>query len=258
MIPYIELTTFHIGPIPMQVWGLLVAAGILVGLLVSARRAKRLGLDKKHVYEAASWIIIAALLGGRLVYSFIYDISTTIQDPLNVIRVWDGGASIIGGFLGALIAAIWYFRKHGLDVWAYSDATIFGLPIGLFIGRIGCFLIHDHPGTLTDFVLGVQYPDGAVRHDHGLYLAINGLVLAIIFAVMSRFKMPKGMYMAVFAAWYGCVRFWLDFTRVIDTTYLGLTPAQYASIGLFVAGLAGIYIFLRRARRHDNIDQPKK
>ncbi len=64
----------------------------------------------------------------------------------------------MGGFFGAVLFGIFYLRKKHVDVRAYSDTAIFGLPVGLFIGRIGCFLIHDHPGTFTDFAMGVQYP----------------------------------------------------------------------------------------------------
>ncbi len=251
MIPYIEQTIWQLGPIPIQVWGFFVALGILVGLLVSARRAEKLGLEKKHVFDVATWLIVAAFVGAWFSHVVFYELATYVQDPLEILRVWNGGLSITGGFIGAVIAALWYFRKHELDVYKYSDATIFGLPIGLAIGRIGCFLIHDHPGTATDFALGMQYPDGIVRHDHGLYLALNGLALAIVFAILSRKKQPVGMFLAVFAVWYGAVRFGLDFYRAIDTTYLGLTPAQYFSMALFIGGAWGIWrIWKTRAKMH--------
>ena len=153
----------------------------------------------------------------------------------------------MGGFLGAVIVGVGYLRKKKLDVHAYADVAVFGLPLGLFIGRIGCFLIHDHPGTLTDFVGGVQYQGGA-RHDHGLYLSINGLILFLIFLALTRRGVKQGTYIIVFLVWYGAMRFFLDFLRatdgaIVDSRYLNLTPAQYFSI---VMVLSGGYLWWRR------------
>ena len=246
MIPYFELTAIYLGPIPLYTWGFFVALGILVGLFVAGRRATALGLSKTLVYDLGTYVIVGALVGARLMHSFVYAWSDTIQDPFELFRVWHGGFSVTGGFLGALLVGVWYLRRQGVDVWRYADATLFGLPIGLGIGRIGCFLIHDHPGTATDFALAVQYPDGTSRHDHGLYLAINGFVLAFVFWLMSRRSWPTGTYLAVFGIWYGVVRFWLDFYRAADTTYWGLTPAQYVSAGFVVAGLVGVWYLIRK------------
>jgi phosphatidylglycerol---prolipoprotein diacylglyceryl transferase len=167
-----------------------------------------------------------------------------LSDPLQFFRVWHGGFSVMGGFLGAVLVGVWYLRRRKVDVFAYADAAVFGVPVGLFIGRIGCFLIHDHPGAFTDFIGGVQYPDG-VRHDHGLYLSINGLILFLVFLWMAKRQVRSGMYIVVFLVWYGVMRFFLDFLRatdgaIIDTRYLSLTPAQWMAILMVGAG-AGIY-----------------
>ncbi len=258
MIPYLGITSFQLGPVPIQVWGLFVALGIAVGLWVSGKRAEKLGLSKKLVYDLGTYVIVGALVGARIVHSFIYEFSATIQDPMEFLRVWHGGFSVTGGFIGALIVGFWYLKKKKVDVWKYADTTLFGLPMGLGIGRIGCFLIHDHPGTATDFALAVQYEDGVSRHDHGLYLSINGFLLMIAFWAMSRWKMPVGAYFAVFGIWYGAVRFWLDFYRVGDTVYFGLTPAQYVSIAMFGAGVWGAWYLLRQPGVRDKMKRQLK
>ena len=251
MLPYLSLSTFSLGPLPIQSWGTMVALGIAVGLWVAGKRARKLGLDEKLVYDLGVWTVIAAFVGARIGHSFFYDWGTTMNDPVEFLRIWHGGFSIMGGFIAALITAFWYLRHSQGDVWRYADATIFGLPIGLGIGRIGCFLIHDHPGTASDFFLAVQYPDGISRLDHGLLLSINGFLMAIVFWLMSRHKLPVGAYLTVFALWYGAVRLWLDFYRVADARFWGLTPAQYVAIVLMVAGGWGVYkIFLLPNRAH--------
>lgn len=243
MIPYFEFTTIPLGPITLQVWGLLVALGILAGAWAAARMAVRRGQNPQIIWDLTGWVTIGAFVMAR-VFMVLYEPGYYLNDPLEFFRVWHGGFSVMGGFLGATIAGIWFLRRKQVDVHAYADTAIFGLPLGLFIGRIGCFLIHDHPGTLTDFALGVKYPDG-VRHDHGLYLSINGLVLFLLFLWLARKNAKTGTYIVTFLIWYGTVRFFLDFLRatngpIVDTRYLSLTPAQYAAI-LMVGG--GVWFY---------------
>ncbi|MBI5794360.1 prolipoprotein diacylglyceryl transferase [Candidatus Uhrbacteria bacterium] len=240
MIPYFQLLSFDLGPIPIQVWGLMVALGILAATWVAAKMAKTRGQDPQVIWDLSARVIIAAFIGARLIHA-VYEPATYLQDPLEFFRIWHGGFSIMGGFLGALPAGIWFLRKKYVDVYAYADTAVFGLPLGIFIGRIGCFLIHDHPGTLTDFALGVKYPDG-VRHDLGLYDSINGLILFLLFLWLAHRKMKTGTFVVVFLLWYGVVRFFSDFLRatngpIVDTRYFNLTPAQYLAVVMVVGGV---------------------
>lgn len=241
MIPYIEWNTIQLGPISLHVWGLFVALGFVVGAYTAGWMAKRRGDNPKIIYDLSAWLVIGALVGGRLGHVFFYDFPYYAQHPAEIFQIWHGGLSLYGGLIACLFISVWYLRKKHVDVWRYADAMIFGLPVGLFIGRIGCFLIHDHPGTATDFILGVEYPDGVTKHDHGLYLSLNGLLLAVIFFLLARKKRPVGTYIAVFSVWYGIVRFFLDFYRIADVRYWGLTPAQYFSLVLL--GFGVVYIF---------------
>jgi phosphatidylglycerol:prolipoprotein diacylglycerol transferase len=236
MIPYLEFTKISLGPITLQVWGTLVALGILVGAWTSARYASRLGLDKEIIYRGAFWIIVGALLGARIFHIFAYDFSLYAADPLEMLRVWHGGFSVFGGFIGAVAGYALFARRAKISWLAYADAFIYGLPLGLACGRIGCFLIHDHPGTITQSPLGVRYPDGEVRHDHGLYLSLNGFLLAFVFFLLSKKPRSPAFFCQIFLVWYGIVRFVLDFYRLIDIRYLGLTPAQYGCLAMIVAG----------------------
>ncbi|MFZ2682020.1 MAG: prolipoprotein diacylglyceryl transferase [Patescibacteria group bacterium] len=249
MLPYLEWRVIQLGPINLQVWGMFVGLGFLLGAVAAAWLAKRRGQDSKLVFDILPWLIFAGIVGGRLGHVFFYDWSYFAQHPLEIFAVWQGGASIFGGLIACLAVGIWYLRRRQLDVMAYADTLIFGLPFGLWIGRIGCFLIHDHPGTATDFVLGVKYPDGIVRHDHGLYLSINGFLMAMTFLWLARKPRPVGLYLAIFAIWYGVVRFGLDFYRVADTKYAGLTPAQYFCVALVAAGVGVLVWINKRLKR---------
>jgi phosphatidylglycerol:prolipoprotein diacylglycerol transferase len=242
VIPYFQYTQFNIGPIPIQVWGLMVALGFLIGTQASIWMYKKRGLDPKVAWDLLFWVVLGSMVFARLFHVFFYKPEFYLANPLEIVAIWHGGLSMIGGLIGAVIAGLWYIRKKKLDVWKYADASVFGLPIGYAIGRIGCFLIHDHPGTATDFFLGVKYPDGVVRHDLGLYHAIDGAVLFIVFLLLAKRKAKTGTYVVTFLIWYGVTRFLLDFLRatdgaIVDTRYFGLTPAQYVSLGMVGAGV---------------------
>ncbi len=242
MIPYFQFIQFQIGPVSIQVWGLMVALGFLIGALASAWMLKRRGLNAKIIWDLVVWLVVGSMVMARLAHVVFYEPSYYLANPIEVVAIWRGGLSMIGGLIGATVAGVWFFRRRKLDVWKYADACIFGLPLGYAIGRVGCFLIHDHPGTATDFFLGVKYPDGVIRHDLGLYHAIDGAVLFVVFLVLVRKKAPTGVYVVAFLVWYGITRFFMDFLRaidgpIVDTRYFGLTPAQYASMAMIVAGI---------------------
>ncbi len=237
MIPYINWTTIELGPITLRVWGMFVALGFLVGAYMAGRMAKSHGDDPKIIYDLTFWLMLAGLIGGRLGHVLLYDPAPFIADPWSVLKIWEGGLSVYGGFIACAIVGLVYLRKHQVDVHRYTDYCLFGLPFGYAIGRIGCFLIHDHPGTATSFILGVKYPDGTVRHDLGLYLSLQAGVLALIFLWISRKPRPEGAYIAGFCVWYGVMRFFLDYLRLIDVRYWGLTPGQYLSLALIGVGL---------------------
>ncbi len=240
MIPYFQFTSITLGPVTIHVWGLLVALGVIAGAWAAARLARERNQDEKLVWDAVLWIIVGAMVGGRLMH-VVYDPGVYLENPIELLHVWHGGLSVMGGFLGASLVGVWYLRKKKVSVREYADTLLFGLPLGLFVGRIGCFLIHDHPGALTDVFFAVQYPGGA-RLDHGMLLSINGLVLFLVFLWLRKRQVAYGVYTTVFLIWYGAVRFALDFFRatdgaIVDTRYLGLTPAQYVSIAMVVWGV---------------------
>lgn len=246
MIPWIESHSYPLGPITLQTWGTLVAVGFLCAVWVAARRAREKKLDPKIVWDMAFWIFIAAFVGARAFHVLFYEPGYYLVHPLEAIDPRAPGYAIMGGILGGAGAAYLFAKRKGLDFIAYADVLAWGIPWGCGIGRLGCFLIHDHPGTLTSFALGVKYPDGKVRHDLGLYLSIVGFVIGVAFLIVNwkyGKKVRPAFWFGLFLILDGVLRFFLDFLRVADRRLLFLTPTQWV---LLATTSLGIFLVTRR------------
>lgn len=247
MLPLIHWTQIALGPITLQVWGLFVALGIVAGLVVvwrvtASRSAQHSALNQQNMLDLVFWVVLSALVGGRILY-VLTNWGYYHAHLIEMLQIWDGGMSITGGYLGATLAGMIYLRIKHLPLLPYIDTALIGLPLGLGIGRLGCFFIYDHPGTPTQFFLGETYLDGIVRHNHGLYLSIDGFLLALLFFFLWKRnpRRPFGTYTILVLLWHGTTRFFLDFFRatdlaISDPRYAGLTAAQYGSVIMVVGG----------------------
>ncbi|MBM4386495.1 MAG: prolipoprotein diacylglyceryl transferase [Deltaproteobacteria bacterium] len=250
LIPYFEMPEFHLGPFTLRAWGVLVAAGFMLGFFIADKRTRRLGLDPEKTGALGMWIMVSSLIFARLGHCFFYKPLYYIENPLEILMVWHGGMSSFGGFLGAVIGAVSFTYKHKVSLKQYGDVIAFAFIPGWAVGRIGCFLVHDHPGRLSDFFLAVDFPNGP-RHDMGLYESLFSFAVAALFFLLDGKKRKEGFYLALLPLLYGIGRFFLDFLRAADLAdsdvrYSGLTPGQWGSIMLAICGL---FLLLRSKNR---------
>ena len=242
MIPYFPAPEISLAMITLSPWGLMVSLGILLGVQVSVREARARGLKPAEIFDRLPLILLAAFLGARLVYTFGYALGDWLENPLGFFYFWDGGWSSAGGFFGAISAGLFLIRKENSRPLRYAliDCLAAGFPLGMAVGRLGCFIIHDHLGILSGSFLAVAFP-GVARFDLGLLESLNMffLVLAVgIFA--SRSRASPGLLAGLIGLWYALSRFGLDFLRASDVPspdirYALLTPAQWLMMPLAVA-----------------------
>lgn len=237
MIPYFQIPSLF-GLI--HSFGVLVAIGILVGVRVTRLRAAQLGLDDEHATNMTTWAVGVGFVVAHVFDVFAYRWSEFVRDP--IILVNNFSISSYGGFAGALLGIWLWHKRYKQPMLPYCDAISFGLAPGWMFGRLGCFSAHDHPGKHTSFFLAVQYPDGP-RHDLGLDEALFAAFLTTLFFILYRKPRKAGLYLALECLLYAPVRLFFDALRATDTAgadprFLGLTPAQYASILLVFVGLA--------------------
>ncbi|TSC56751.1 MAG: prolipoprotein diacylglyceryl transferase [Parcubacteria group bacterium Gr01-1014_18] len=259
MIPYFYWNTFYVGGITFYMWGTLVALGILVGILACSWAARRNKEVVHAIWNDYFWVIVGGLIGARIAHVFLYDWAYYSQHLPEIFQIWKGGFSSIGSIAGGLFIffLLGHWRKWNIPQMA--DYFIFGLPLGIGIGRLGCFFIHDHPGIETSFFMGVRFPDGIIRHDLGLYLSIQGFLIFIVFLFLYQKYQDKkaGLYLGAFALLYGISRFFLDFLRISeslggDIRYGFLTPAQWGSL---VLSVAGVYWLLQISKSHSIVKE---
>lgn len=240
MIPYFVIPPLHIGPLALQPFGILSAAGILLASRLLVREALKRGLDPTPLEKLATWAVVGGIVGAHLVHLFLYHPEELRENgPLQVFKVWDGLSST-GGALGGIVACLVFLRRRGIRFATYADVFALAVPPGWAVARLGCFSVHDHPGTLTNFFLAVAFPGGA-RHDLGLYDALVLAGITIVIYTLDRRAAWRGRLLAVVALLYGAARFALDFLRArdlpySDARYWGLTPAQYAAVALVAWG----------------------
>lgn len=257
MIPYFEATTISFGPIILRVWGLLVAAGILAGAYLVYRLVKKYLLSEQVMADLVIWVLVAAFIGARIFYIVFYNLEYFLQYPWDMWKIWQGGESSLGGFFGAFVAVYIFMKARKMswrDLSPYLDVGAMGFWLGWWIGRLGCFFIHDHVGRLSNFFLAVNFPGGA-RHDLGLYDVLLGLAIFILSALFFQrlIKIGWGNVAGLSFGFYAFARFWLDFLRatdlyVVDSRYGGLTPAQWGMAVVFL-GLTFLFVNSRILKR---------
>jgi phosphatidylglycerol:prolipoprotein diacylglycerol transferase len=241
MIPYLDFDKyFRAAHLPIHMFGILVACGILVGSRLTQKRARDFGCKDEQTSQMITYTLVTGFILAHLFDVFAYQSAEKTPTMLDIINPF-GGLSSYGGFAGALIGMFYWCKKFKQRVMPYADGLAFGLAPGWFFGRMGCFTAHDHPGRFSSAFIAVRYPEGA-RFDLGLLEALWALGLTCIFLLLARKKRPLGLYVTLICLFYAPCRFVLDFLRATDVRgadprYGGLTPGQYGSILVLLAGL---------------------
>jgi phosphatidylglycerol:prolipoprotein diacylglycerol transferase len=264
VIPYIPQPTLELGPLHVYAFGVLVALGIFIGVNVLKSRSVREGLDLDISGRLLAWVLVGGFLGAHLVDRLVYFPADTLAHPWSLLRIWEGLSSF-GGFLGAIVGAALFLHRHrarlGGRTWRYVDAIAFALPFGWVAGRLGCFLAFDHPGGVTTFFLGERYTDGLVRHNLGFEEALYMVPVTVVIAALGQRQRAAGFFAGLLAVLYAPVRFLLDFLRIVDVRYAGLTPGQYGAVALFVVGLVLLIrsgsLRWTAARERDHLGHPQ-
>jgi phosphatidylglycerol---prolipoprotein diacylglyceryl transferase len=246
VLPWFELPSLSLGPFTIQSFGILSAPGIILAVQLAAKGARELGRDPQVVLDFAVAGVLSGVVFGHLVHLFFYH-REELEEPLRILKFWEGLSSM-GGLLGGILAAAVWFRRKKLRFADFSDAFALGIAPGWGVARVGCFTVHDHPGVHSDFFLAVNWNDGGgPRHDLGLYEAILLFAMGAALWTLHRRGVLRGRLLALLAVLYGATRFLLDFLRAqpgevpyADARTFGLTFAQWFCLFLVASGVRGL------------------
>lgn len=262
--PQFDKVALHLwGPINIQWYGVMYLLGFLCGLYLGVWRAKRQpwrGFTAEQVSDLLFYLVLGIVVGGRLGYVLFYHLDLFLQNPLYLFRIWEGGMSFHGGFLGVATAVILFARRYRKPIFAVGDFVAPLVPPGLFFGRLGNFINGELWGRPTDVPWAMIFPqvDGQPRHPSQLYeMAGEGLLLFLILWWFSRKPRPRMAVSGFFMVGYGVIRTTLEFFREPDD-FLGirafgfLTQGMILSIPMVIIGLA----FIAWAYSHPTFETP--
>jgi phosphatidylglycerol---prolipoprotein diacylglyceryl transferase len=259
--PAINPVLISIGPFSVRWYALAYIAGIIGGWFYARamiRNEKLWGgpapITVAQFDDFIIWITLGIILGGRIGYVLFYNLPHFAAHPAEILQLWNGGMSFHGGFLGCVVAVVWFARRRGLPIFSLGDLTTAVGPIGLFLGRIANFINGELWGRPADVPWAMIFPNGGPipRHPSQLYeAALEGLVLLIVLGVMVRLGALKrpGVITGTFAIGYGIARSVCEFFREPDAQlgflWGGLTMGMLLCIPLIFAGV-GVLIFALR------------
>lgn len=255
-----------VGDFAISPHGITVALGFLAGAQLMLRRAEARGVARRHVPnigEEISAIVTRAAIGGILGARIFYVATRPDQfdSLLEVLEIWAGGLSLLGGIAGAFILALPHIWRRRLSLPLLLDSLGPGLALGIFIGRIGDLVIGEHLGGRTDFVLGwrcsgqfvqgegmlppeaftgpqVQGCFNAAVHQTALYDFLAGGVVFALILWLERRSRFDGFFGLTFGIGYATLRFLSDFARDADKDLLGpLTGTQLTTLAIIATGL---------------------
>jgi phosphatidylglycerol:prolipoprotein diacylglycerol transferase len=258
--PIIDPIIFSIGPIALRWYGLMYLLGFAAVYWLGHRRmASHYGnWNSEQISDLVFYGAVGAILGGRLGYVIFYNFGNFLADPLYLLRIWEGGMSFHGGFLGVLVALFIFAAKTSKHFLQVTDFMAPLCPIGLGLGRIGNFINMELPGRVTDSPLGMIFHcdavrglnalclgvwEAATRHPSSLYQAFTeGFLLFCILWFVSRKPRPMGQISGLFLVAYGLFRFSTEFFRAPDShigfvLFDALSMGQMLSIPMILAGV---------------------
>jgi phosphatidylglycerol:prolipoprotein diacylglycerol transferase len=243
--PYLGL-----GPFAIRWYGLMYVLAFVAFIVLGkwrVRHGQGNGLKERDVDDMLLYGVVGVILGGRLGYVLFYKPEYYFANPAEIIKVWTGGMSFHGGFLGVLAGIAVYCWQHKLRWIRTMDFIAPLTPLGLAAGRLGNFINGELPGRPTDLPWGMWFPqndhDPIARHPSQLYqFAGEGLLLFAILWWYSSRPRPPGAVSGAFLVGYGTLRFLVEFTRQPDDFLgllaMGLSMGQWLSLPMILVGMA--------------------
>ncbi|MCX5906180.1 MAG: prolipoprotein diacylglyceryl transferase [Deltaproteobacteria bacterium] len=203
----------------LHTYGVLLAVGFLLAVLWAAREARREGVDPNLILDMAFYLLLAALVGSRVFY-VLSNYHEFRDNPVAMVKFWQGGLVFFGGFLCAVVVGTWYVRKHRLNFQQMADILVPSIALGQAIGRLGCFAAGCCYGLPTNLPWAITFrnenslaPLGIPLHPTQLYESGATFIIFIVLMAMRKSRRFQGKILWYYILFYSTIRFIIEFYR---------------------------------------------
>ncbi|ULJ68885.1 prolipoprotein diacylglyceryl transferase [Wielerella bovis] len=273
--PNFDPVAIQLGPLAIRWYALSYIVGFVLFVWLGRKRIKAGNtlFTNEMLDDLLTWGVVGVILGGRFGYILFYNLNQYLTNPLDIFKIWEGGMSFHGGFLGVVLAVFLFARKHKMRFLQALDFVAPLVATGLASGRIGNFINGELWGRVTDpnhfWAMGfpqAKFADAALaqvnaqyatwltqygylpRHPSQLYqFALEGLCLFVMVWIFSKKARPEGQVSALFLGGYGVFRFIAEFAREPDAQLgllgMGMSMGQWLSVPMIILGVIGFVYF---------------
>jgi phosphatidylglycerol:prolipoprotein diacylglycerol transferase len=260
-IPRIEFGNWTIGPFPIRLYGLMIGIGFLLGVWLASRRARKEGIDPDRILDMGVSLLLAAIVGSRLLYVLV-NMQEFQRNWLDVFAIWKGGLVFYGGLIGAVVAGMWYLRRHQLPLWKTADIFAPYIALGHMFGRFGCFFAGCCYGSPASTSLGITFSDphslaplGVPLYPTQLFEAGGEFMNFLLLLTLYRHRKFDGQIFWLYPALYAILRFVVEFFRgdAARGLWFGgvISTSQIIAVFMFGAALFMLWWLGSGQRRTD-------
>lgn len=246
----------ELGPISIYWYSLIILIAILIGSYIFIKSAKKQGYEETYLSNLIFYGAIFGILGARIYY-VIFNLDYYLQDPVQIIEIWNGGLAIHGAIIAGAIWFVYYSKKHKKNFLKLLDLAVPSLILAQAIGRWGNFFNSEAHGpevarqtlenlNIPNFIINGMNIDGKYYHPTFYYESIWNLLGFIVLIVLKKkLNLKPGKLTGIYFMWYSFIRFFIESLRT-DSLMLGsIKVAQLISVLLF---LIGLYLVLRKSK----------
>ena len=251
-----DKVALDLGPIQIYWYSIFIFLGMLVACFVIYKEAKKRGIEEEFLVNLTFNTIILGIIGARLYY-VLFNLPYYLNNPIEILEIWNGGLAIHGGIITGLLFIIYYCKKHEVNLWKMLDIIVVGLIIAQAIGRWGNFFNSEAYGPITTeenlrslgipgFVINGMYILGEYRQPTFFYESVWCLFGFCAMLLIRNYKYLKiGQLTGFYLIWYGIIRFIIEAMRT-DSLMLG--PIKMAQLVSIVFVISGIIIFIKNIK----------
>ncbi len=257
------IDSLDLGFISIKFYSIIMLISVTMGVILIKKESKRFNINQEFIFNLIFWVIISGIIGARIYY-VMFNLDYYLSDPIQILKIWNGGIAIHGAIIGGIITLIVYCFKYKVNTKKMTDIFVPSLLIGQAVGRWGNFFNHEAHGPITtlsklknlklpNFIIERMNINGIYYEPTFLYESIWNIIGFVILIIIRKTKYIKvGILTSIYLIWYGIGRFFIESLRT-DALMLGnIRFAQVVSILFIVIGVI-LFVISFKGSKFDNL-----